>query len=315
MTYSTRSTPLNPLPLNVCCRRWTMTGSPSPAPTTAGDSTRTAPRPGLRAARHLGADWPARRPRRGGGVLTPRSYRTRITPPASCARYTITSSTAATAGSSTSTSCPGCRGGSGRSPRFDARDHLRGDTRDRHLRERVDAFLADKDIDLRGGTVTALMHATGAGLCLQPVERVLVPRRSRRAALRHRRGPQHLWRTSRLPSPAIRATAPRSCARSSMCRRSTTSTGTTWCGPATGRAAEHPDLTAPRQPARIRRHHARHRRPASVGADRCALQLVAPVAPLMNALASGCRASALWLRRVLPVHLDRVCEREKVHQL
>ncbi len=42
--------------------------------------------------------------------------------------------------------------------RFDAADHLEGGPND-SLRQRIDAFLAGRDIDLQGGRITALTQA------------------------------------------------------------------------------------------------------------------------------------------------------------
>ncbi len=52
--------------------------------------------------------------------------------------------------------------------RFDARDHFDGGPNDT-LRQRIDAFLADRDIDLRGGTVTALLQARVLGYVFNPL--------------------------------------------------------------------------------------------------------------------------------------------------
>ncbi|MCH9640757.1 MAG: DUF1365 family protein [Actinomycetia bacterium] len=51
---------------------------------------------------------------------------------------------------------------------FDARDHLWGAEGDT-LRNRVDGFLADKGIDLEGGSVTALMQARVLGYVFNPL--------------------------------------------------------------------------------------------------------------------------------------------------
>ena len=52
--------------------------------------------------------------------------------------------------------------------RFDARDHFDGEPNDT-LRQRIDAFLADRGIDLRGGTITALLQARVLGYVFNPL--------------------------------------------------------------------------------------------------------------------------------------------------
>ena len=55
---------------------------------------------------------------------------------------------------------------------FDARDHLwpqEGDDTNDTLRQRMDAFLADRGIDLRGGRITALMQARVLGYVFNPI--------------------------------------------------------------------------------------------------------------------------------------------------
>lgn len=52
--------------------------------------------------------------------------------------------------------------------RFDARDHLEGDPKD-SLRQRVDAYLGTQNIDLYGGTVTALFQARVLGYVFNPL--------------------------------------------------------------------------------------------------------------------------------------------------
>ena len=75
------------------------------------------------------------------------------------------------------------------------------------IRDNVDAFLALHDIDLRGGRVLMAAQRTGLRLLLQPDQRLLVPRRRRRAGGRRGRGAQHLRRPARLPRPPRRAGA------------------------------------------------------------------------------------------------------------
>ncbi len=87
--------------------------------------------------------------------------------------------------------------------RFDARDHLDGGPND-SLRQRIDAFLAERGIDLPGGRVTALMQARVLGYVFNPLTRLLVPRRRRCAAAHRRRSAQHLRRQARLSAATPR---------------------------------------------------------------------------------------------------------------
>ncbi|MGX9787960.1 DUF1365 domain-containing protein [Mycobacterium sp. MMS18-G62] len=52
--------------------------------------------------------------------------------------------------------------------RFDARDHFDG-APDEPLRQRVDAFLAERGVELDGGTITALLQARVLGYVFNPV--------------------------------------------------------------------------------------------------------------------------------------------------
>ena len=76
-------------------------------------------------------------------------------------------------------------------------DHL-GDP-DGTLRGNVERVPATRGIDARRRPDHHAGQRPGVRARLQPAEPVLVPRRRRRAALRHRRGPQHLRRTALLP--------------------------------------------------------------------------------------------------------------------
>ncbi|WP_024793725.1 DUF1365 domain-containing protein [Tomitella biformata] len=53
--------------------------------------------------------------------------------------------------------------------RFEGRDHLFGDYPRDTLRQRVDQFLADHDVDLPGGRVTALLNARVLGYVFNPL--------------------------------------------------------------------------------------------------------------------------------------------------
>ena len=134
----------NRLPPNNFCRPWTTTGWSSPAPTTAGASTRTVRHPGLRAARRLGADWPVARPGPRRWHVEPR----RAVPdpdhaPASCAGAPLLRAPQLQLVRRRRRSCRGCRGGCGRSPGSTPATTF-GTAAERHTaRQRVDAFLAE----------------------------------------------------------------------------------------------------------------------------------------------------------------------------
>lgn len=113
---------------------------------------------GLRAAQRLGGEWPsAARGERAASHAVPALYRTRITHQ----RRAPVRHKLAHRGYSWYVDVDALP----RLPRwlrpfagFDARDHLHGAATD-SLRRRVDTFLAEPGVDLRGGTVTALMQA------------------------------------------------------------------------------------------------------------------------------------------------------------
>ena len=196
--------------------------SPSPAPTTAGASTRTARSPAARRPSTSADAGPrsasARGRRRPRASTPPRSS----TPGSS--RCATSSATAATPGWSTSTTCRATRGVFApllrRLASFEARDHV-GDP-DRSLRENIDDFLAEHDIDLQGGPHPDARAPAHPRLRLQPDLGVLVPPARPRAGGGRGRGAQHLRRAPRLPRAPRRSTAGRASTRSSTSRRSTT---------------------------------------------------------------------------------------------
>ena len=92
--------------------------------------------------------------------------------------------------------------------RFDASDHFDGEPDDT-LRERIDGFLADRGIDLRGGTVTALLQARVLGYVFNPLS--LYWCHDADGVLRHVVAEVHntYGGTARLPAAARRAASPR----------------------------------------------------------------------------------------------------------
>ncbi|GAB3587377.1 DUF1365 family protein [Calidifontibacter terrae] len=120
---------------------------------------------GVRAAERLGASWrtadATAPPATIRGVL-PRIYRTTVTHARQKPvehRFSHTSSTWLVDLDHLPDHGPMAR--------FEARDHI-GDP-DRSLRENIDAFLADHDIDLHGGRIEMLSMPRVAGFCFNPI--------------------------------------------------------------------------------------------------------------------------------------------------
>lgn len=180
--------------------------------------------------------------------------------------------------------------------RFDARDHL-GGTPDQSLRDRIEAFLIRNGIDPEGGPITALLQARVLGYMFNPL--TLYWCHDRHGVVRHvvaevqnTYGGRHAYL---LPA------AEHQCVRVSK---------TFYVSPfnevdgyyliRAPRPAEHVDVTIslhredkPSFVATMRGT----RRPATTR-QLLGLQLVAPVAPLMGALAIRFHGIWLWLRRV-----------------
>ncbi|MCV7150811.1 DUF1365 domain-containing protein [Mycolicibacterium pyrenivorans] len=195
--------------------------------------------------------------------------------------------------------------------KFDARDHLWGDDDDT-LRGRVDAFLADKGINLQGGKVTALMHARVLGYVFNPLSMYWC--HDARGVLRYviaevhnTYGGRHAYLLP--PSEDRPAMVPKEL----------------YASPFNGVdghylvRAPHPDdqldvtisLHRDNQPAFVATMRGTRRR-AGIG-QIVGLQIVAPMAPLMNTLSIRVQGILLWLRRV-PVVPHPSAEREKVRQ-
>ena len=158
--------------------------------------------------------------------------------------------------------------------RFDARDHF-GETDGPNdtLRQRIDAFLADRGVDLRGGRITALLQARVLGYVFNPIS--LYWCHDADGMLRHVIAEVHNTYGGRhaylLPPdsdhPAI------------VMKKLYVSPFNAVDGhylvtaPRARREPRRADLAAPREPARLRRHHAwnpeacghRRDRPAATG--------------------------------------------------
>jgi DUF1365 family protein len=196
--------------------------------------------------------------------------------------------------------------------RFDGADHLDGAPND-SLRQRIDAFLADRDIDLHGGRVTALMQARVLGYVFNPltiywchdtndVVRHIV------AEVHNTYGGRHAYllpphgdhpamvRKKLYVSPfndvdgyyLVRAPLPDA--------------------ELDVRISLHRD----NQPAFVATMRGPRRR-ASIG-NLLKLQLAAPLAPLMGAIGIRVQGITLWLRRVPVVPRTESTEKERIHQ-
>lgn len=192
--------------------------------------------------------------------------------------------------------------------RFDAADHFDG-APDDTLRQRIDAFLRDRGVDLGGGRITALMQARVLGYVFNPV--TLYWCHDADGVLRHvvmemhnTRGERHAYLLP--PGPNRVSMAPKKLRVS----------------PFNGVdgyylvRAPYPDdeldvtisLHRDNEPAFVATLRGT-RRPAGVR-EVLRLQAVAPLAPLMTALDVRIQHLTLWLRRVpVPRHVDVDCEK------
>lgn len=196
--------------------------------------------------------------------------------------------------------------------RFEARDHF-WEAPDDTLRGRVDAFLAGKGIDPPGGKVTALMQARVLGYVFNPLS--LYWCHDSRGTLRYVIAEVHNTYGERHAY-----LLPPSEERPAMVDKKL------YVSPFNGVdghylvQAPEPDETLDVTISLHRDNQAAfvatlrgNRRPAGV-ANIVALQILAPVAPLMNAFSARVQGALLWLRRV-PVVPRPSIEREKVAQL
>lgn len=192
---------------------------------------------------------------------------------------------------------------------FHARDHLWGSDDDT-LRDRVDAFLAAKGVDLDGGRVTALMNARVLGYVFNPLS--LYWCHDAQGVLRHVIAEVHNTYGGRHAY-----LLPPSSERSAMvAKKLYVSPFNDVEGHYLVRAPQPDDQVNVRislhrddQPAFVATLRGT-RRPATVG-QILVLQVLAPLAPLMNAMGIRVQGILLWLRRV-PVVPRPSIDREKV---
>ena len=197
--------------------------------------------------------------------------------------------------------------------RFDASDHLDGAPND-SLRQRIDAFLAERGIDLHGGRITALMQAKVLGYVFNPL--TLYWCHDTQGVVRHIVAEVHNTYGGRhaylLPPhddhPAM------------VRKRLYVSPFNDVDGYYLVRAPL-PDaeldvrisLHRNNQPAFVATMRGT-RRSAGIG-ELLKLQIVAPLAPLMGALGIRVQGVTLWLRRVPVVPRPESTEKERVDQL
>jgi DUF1365 family protein len=197
--------------------------------------------------------------------------------------------------------------------RFDACDHLDGGPND-SLRQRIDAFLAERDIDLRGGRITALMQARVLGYVFNPL--TLYWCHDAKGVLRHIVAEVHNTYGGRhaylLPPHGDHP---------AMVRKKL------YVSPfndVDGYYMVRAPLPDAELDVRISLHRDNQpafvvtlrgaRRNASVG-ELLKLQFVAPLAPLMGAMGIRVQGITLWLRRVPVVPRAESTEKEWVDQL
>jgi len=201
--------------------------------------------------------------------------------------------------------------------RFDPADHLwesEADGPNDSLRQRIDAFLAERGIDLHGGRITALMQAKVLGYVFNPL--TLYWCHDTRGVVRHIVAEVHNTYGGRhaylLPPHGDHP---------AMVRKRL------YVSPfndVDGYYLVHAPLPDAELDVRISLH--RDNQPAFVAtlrgtrrsagiADVLKLQIVAPLAPLMGALGIRVQGITLWLRRVPVVPRPETTERERVNQL
>jgi DUF1365 family protein len=199
--------------------------------------------------------------------------------------------------------------------KFEGRDHFSTPAQpDETLRQRVDAFLAERDIELPGGTITALMQARVLGYVFNPLS--IFWCHDAQGVLRHVVAEVHNTYGGRhaylLP--------PTGDAPAAVKKKLYVSPFNDVSGYYLVRAPQ-PDATLD---VSISLH--RENKPAFVATLRgtrlrasigqlMRLQMVAPVAPLVGAAWIRVQGISLWMRRVPVVPRVPVTEREKVDQL
>lgn len=200
--------------------------------------------------------------------------------------------------------------------RFEARDHFSAaaDEPNDSLRQRLDAFLAERDIDLRGGRITALLQARVLGFVFNPLS--LYWCHDADGVLRHVIAEVHNTYGGRHAY-----LLPPSSDRPSMVRKQLYVSPFNDVDGYYLVRAPRPDaevdvrisLHREEQPAFVVTLRGTRRR-ASIG-QLLRLQLMSPLAPLMGAIGIRVQGITLWLRRVPVVPRTKDAEKERVGQL
>ena len=197
--------------------------------------------------------------------------------------------------------------------RFDASDHLDGAPND-SLRQRIDAFLAERGIDLHGGRITALMQAKVLGYVFNPL--TLYWCHDTQGVVRHIVAEVHNTYGGRhaylLPPhddhPAM--------VRKKLYVSPFNDVDGYYLVRAPLPDAEldvRISLHRDNQPAFVATMRGT-RRSAGIG-ELLKLQIVAPLAPLMGVIGIRVQGITLWLRRVPVVPRPESTENERVDQL
>jgi DUF1365 family protein len=201
--------------------------------------------------------------------------------------------------------------------KFEARDHLStppaagvADT----LRNRVDAFLAGHGIDLRDGSITALVQARVLGYVFNPIS--IYWCHDSRGVLQHVVAEVHNTyggRHAYLLPPT--GDAPAAVKKKLYVSPFNDVDGYYLVRAPLPDAAVDVTISLHREnkPAFVATLHG-DRRKAGIAQILC-LQLRAPVAPLMGALGIRVQGITLWLRRVPVIPRTPVAEKERVDQL
>jgi uncharacterized protein len=196
--------------------------------------------------------------------------------------------------------------------RFEAHDHFEGEPTDT-LRQRIDAFLADRGVDLRGGKVTALMQARVLGYVFNPISLYWCHDAHGTvchiiAEVHNTYGGRHAYL---LPPDGDQP--------SIVMKKLYVSPFNDVDGHYLVRAPRPEEnldvrisLHRDNQPAFVVTLRGTRRR-AGIG-ELLRLQLVAPLAPLMGALGIRIQGITLWLRRVPVVPRTKSVDKERVEQ-
>ena len=197
--------------------------------------------------------------------------------------------------------------------RFDACDHLHGGP-DESLRQRIDAFLAERGIELPGGRITALMQARVLGYVFNPL--TLYWCHDVHGALRHIVAEVHNTYGGRHAYLLPPHDDPPAMVRKKFYVSPFNDVDGYYLVRAPLPDAEldvRISLHRDNQPAFVATMRGTRRR-AGLG-ELLTLQLVSPLAPLMGAIGIRVQGITLWLRRVPVVPRPESTEKERVGQL